>query len=112
MAQRSITSFFSGAAVTVSRKRSLAEVAEPGDEIDELADSQLMHTPCETRAVEMGVSESPAPDISHIVKLGMSVENISAAVAGLSRGKKYELLFRHVSPPNRSTSNIFSWLQP
>ena len=46
MAQRSITSFFSGAAVTVSQKRSLAEVAEPADEIDDLADSQLMHTPC------------------------------------------------------------------
>ena len=47
----------------------------------------------------MEVSESPALDIGHIVKLGMSVENISAAVAGLSRGKKSELLFRHVSPP-------------
>ena len=43
MAQRSITSFFSGAAVTVSRKISLAEVAEPGDEIDDLANSQLMN---------------------------------------------------------------------
>ena len=69
MAQRSITSFFSGAAVPVSRKRLLAEVAEPGDEIDDLADSRLMHTPCETRAVEMEVSESPAPDIGHIVNM-------------------------------------------
>ena len=76
MVQRSIMSFFSCAVVTVSRKRSLAEVAEPGYEIDGLADSQLMHTPCETRAVEMEASESPAPDIGHIVKLEMSVENI------------------------------------
>ena len=37
-----------------------------------------MDTPCETQAVKMEVFESPAPDIGHIVKLGMSVENISS----------------------------------
>ena len=44
MVQRRIVSVFSGAMVTVSRKRSLAEVAEAWDDINDLADSQLMHT--------------------------------------------------------------------
>ena len=40
-----------------------------------------MLTQSETRVVEVEMSESPL-DIGHTVKLGMSVENMSAAVQG------------------------------
>ena len=38
-------------------------------------------------------------DIGLIIRTGMSVKEVSTTVAALSRGKKYELLFRHISPP-------------
>ena len=38
-------------------------------------------------------------EIGLIIKPGMSVKDVSTAVTVLSRGERYELLFKHVSPP-------------
>ena len=49
-------------------------------------------------------------DIGIIVKPGMTIEKVSIAVAALSRGEKYEFLFRHVSLPVFSSYYQILWL--
>ena len=39
-------------------------------------------------------------DIDLNIKLGMPLKEVSAAVSALSRGVKYNLLYRHISPPS------------
>ena len=48
-------------------------------------------------------------DVGVIVQPGMTIKKVSTAVAAFSRGEKYELQFRHVSPPAFSYYQIL-WL--
>ena len=94
MAQQSITSFFSGASAGahISTSYSPSESQAVGLCLPSRSDA-------ESDGSKVQLERSGRPDIGTVLKHGMSVEEVNLAVAALSRGQKYELLFRHISPP-------------
>ena len=59
----------------------------------------------EDEDIESDTQSTARPiDIGLVIKPGMSVKEVSTTVAALTRGEKYELLFKHVSPPPSTQS--------
>ena len=117
--QSSITTFFSTPCIRhISEVDGLEAVGEEHDETDlqpktkfqrvcpsqteEGAMTSNADTQSEDRLGEntTGALGNHALDIGLIIRSGMSAKEVSTAVTALSRGEKYRLLFKHISPPN------------